>query len=623
MCLLRRRRLLAILLTATSIGPAVSSWAQGPQKKVLVLHSRARDTVFSIVADREMPLLLDRAMGSKVDYYSEHIDATRLPEAQYKTAFGDYLRLKYRSSRFDAVIATHQLAFDFLTSDRKELFPDAPIVFLTEDRTARQIPNSAGVVVERNYSGTLRLALQLQPDTTQVFVVSGSSLRDKANERVAREQFASLSPALTFTYLAGLTSQDIERRVAGLPSRSIVFYLIFYQDAAGANFSPVEYLDRLTSVANRPIYSWVDWTVGRGAVGGSVLSTDGQVEAVTNLAVRVLHGERPDSIPLLARTLDEYQVDWRQLQRWGIRDARVPAGTRIMFQMPSVLERYRGYIVTIAVLFLAQTAFIMVLFLQRIRLRRTEERARRSEAELRASYDRIHDLGVRLLTAQDAERTHIARELHDDISQQIAVVSVELQTFMRMAPQHEKDLKELERGLLDRVQEIGRSVHALSHRLHPAKLRFIGLVAAIDGLQRDFSRPNLKIVFSHDGAPPEVPHDVTLALFRMVQEAVQNAVEHSGAREVSVRLTGGVDGLTLTIVDDGSGFDVRAAEGKGLGLISMNERVDSIGGTLRILSSPGTGTRVEIKVPCTVPTREPNPEYDAAQRDEGVTFLGR
>jgi hypothetical protein len=86
-------------------------------------------------------------MGSKVDYYSEHIDATRLPEAQYKTAFGDYLRLKYRSSRFDAVIATHQLAFDFLTSDRKELFPDAPIVFLTEDRTARQIPNSAGVVV--------------------------------------------------------------------------------------------------------------------------------------------------------------------------------------------------------------------------------------------------------------------------------------------------------------------------------------------------------------------------------------------------------------------------------------------------------------------------------------------
>ena len=109
----------------------------------------------------------------------------------------------------------------------------------------------------------------------------------------------------------------------------------------------------------------------------------------------------------------------------------------------------------------------------------------------------------------------------------------------------------------------------------------------------------------------------------MVQEAVQNAVEHSGAREVSVRLTGGVDGVTLTIVDDGSGFDVRAAESKGLGLISMNERVDSIGGTLRILSSPGTGTRIEIKVPRTVPTREPNPEYDAAPRNEGVTFLGR
>ena len=145
-----RRRLLAILLAAIAVGPAVSSWAQKPQKKVLVIHSRRRDTEFSIVADQRMPGLLDQGMGRKVDYYSEHIDANRFSEEKYKGTFSDYLARKYRGVHFDLVIATHQLAFDLVSSYRNKLFPNTPVVYLTEDRGIQQdVLRTATELVDR------------------------------------------------------------------------------------------------------------------------------------------------------------------------------------------------------------------------------------------------------------------------------------------------------------------------------------------------------------------------------------------------------------------------------------------------------------------------------------------
>jgi two-component system sensor histidine kinase DegS len=150
---------------------------------------------------------------------------------------------------------------------------------------------------------------------------------------------------------------------------------------------------------------------------------------------------------------------------------------------------------------------------------------------------------------------------------------------------------------MNRTQELARSVHDLSHRLHPTKLRLIGLVAALQALQREVSRSDTAITFTHDGVPPNLPPDLTLSLFRIVQEALQNALKYSSATTVDVALRGGPPGLVLTIVDDGIGFDVEASWGTGLGLISIGERIEAIGGTLAIRSSPGGGTSFTIKVP--------------------------
>jgi signal transduction histidine kinase len=246
-------------------------------------------------------------------------------------------------------------------------------------------------------------------------------------------------------------------------------------------------------------------------------------------------------------------------------------------------------------LVLVQAALIAGLLVQASRRRQAEKHLLASQRKLSATHARISDLGRRLIQAQEGERSHIARELHDDISQQIALLSIEVHTLIGSAWPSPRDKKPL-RELMERVESLAKSVHDLSHRLYPAKLRLLGLVAGIKSLQRDFSQPDVLVVFTHQMGPAVIPHDVTLCVFRVVQEGLTNAIKHSGAREICVHLADNGDGLALTIVDDGSGFDVDTRYGKGLGLISMKERLEAVGGSLTIQSAPGSGTRIEASV---------------------------
>jgi signal transduction histidine kinase len=341
--------------------------------------------------------------------------------------------------------------------------------------------------------------------------------------------------------------------------------------------------------------------MGRGIVGGSLKDQDAEMRTVARLALRVLAGERPDSIPISSPDLNVSQLDWRQLRRWGISEARVPAGTIVRFREPSAWDRYKRYIITLAAVVSAQTALIAGLLLQRQRRRQAEAQLRGHRAELSTSYARIRDLGARLLSAQETERARIARDLHDDISQQLVLLTIDL-GLLGSAGQAEAEKWAGE--ALNHAQAISRSVRNLSHRLHPARLRLVGLVSALDSLRQEMAQPDMAIAFTHDNVPATLPPDLTLCLFRVVQEALQNALRYSRAHEVSVNLSGGSNGLTLTIVDDGVGFDVHGAWGKGLGLISMGERLQAIGGTFDIRSRPGAGTRLDVTVPLCVAAPE-------------------
>ena len=153
--------------------------------------------------------------------------------------------------------------------------------------------------------------------------------------------------------------------------------------------------------------------------------------------------------------------------------------------------------------------------------------------------------------------------------------------------------------MAERAAEIGEDLHNLSHELHPAKLQMLGLVQATQLLCRDLTdRHRVSIDFVHDRMPVDVPPEPALCLFRIAQEALQNVVKHSGARNASVTLTGSAQSLQLEITDSGSGFDT-AELGGGMGLLSMRERVNFLNGHLVIKSRRGanTGTRIAVRVP--------------------------
>ncbi len=593
------RRWLFALLAAVAIGSTVDLRAT-EQKSVLVLYANRRDSQVAIVGERELPGLLEDGLPEGLDYYAEYLDPGRFPDLVYESAFQDFIRSKYAGKRFDLIIAMQDVARQFLRVNRDRLVPGTLVVFFASAPGTARIENSTGVFGPVDFSGSVDLALALQPDLRHVFVILGAGSGDRSYESLARAQFARFEPRLTVAYLTGLPTKELDARLATLPSHSIVYYVVVDKDGAGRIFHPIAYLDRLAARTNAPTYSWVESAMDHGIVGGSLKSHVLQAQTIARQALRVLHGERADAVPVSSPNLNVLQVDSRQMRRWRIEESRLPAGTIVKFRQPSAWDLYGLYIIGAAVVVITQTLLIAGLLLQSEKRRRVESELRWREADLQNSYERIRDLGARLLQAQDTERSRIARELHDDISQQVALLEIDLE---QLSGSIDADARLLASDARDRATSIARSVHDLSHRLHPAKLRLIGLVAALDGLRHELSRSDVAITFAYDGVPSALPQELTLCLFRVAQEALQNALKYSGARQISLDLRWSAHELTMTIVDDGAGFDVERAWGSGLGLVSMSERLEGVGGSVAVQSRPGEGTRVEASVPAHVVQR--------------------
>ncbi|HEY0376836.1 MAG TPA: ATP-binding protein [Pyrinomonadaceae bacterium] len=208
------------------------------------------------------------------------------------------------------------------------------------------------------------------------------------------------------------------------------------------------------------------------------------------------------------------------------------------------------------------------------------------------------NLSGRLINAQEEERKRIARELHDDLNQRMALLSIELaQVGERI--QKPRQLRPLIHSLQTKAQEISAEIHRLSYRLHPSKLDHLGLAAAVESLCGELSGSGkIRVEFHQKGFPAVVTNDISLCVFRIAQESLRNCLKHSGARQARVVLEKTEGAVLLSVTDDGRGFDSRSDEmTRGLGFTSMRERLHLVGGEMRIRSQPLSGTRIEISVP--------------------------
>jgi PAS domain S-box-containing protein len=226
-----------------------------------------------------------------------------------------------------------------------------------------------------------------------------------------------------------------------------------------------------------------------------------------------------------------------------------------------------------------------------------EEITRRKQAD-----EALASVSHKLIEAQEKERTRIARELHDDINQRLALLAVELEQLQQNNPGADGEVRRRMIDLVRHITEIGMGVQAISHRLHSSKLEILGLVSACRSFCREVAEQHkVTVDFAADDVRREVPRDVSLCVFRILQESLNNAIKHSGAQHFEVRLRGVSDEIQLTVRDCGVGFDASAAlRGHGLGLISMRERASLVKGKISITSKPMAGTEITLCVPVAV-----------------------
>lgn len=221
-------------------------------------------------------------------------------------------------------------------------------------------------------------------------------------------------------------------------------------------------------------------------------------------------------------------------------------------------------------------------------------------SERKRNEEALKHLGSRLIAAQEEERKRIARELHDDLNQRMAVLSIELDQLSQKT-RNSLGLQNRLHKMQLQAQEISSDIHRLSYKLHPSKLDHLGLTAALKSLCEELTltqNGKLRVHFHQSKVPADLRKDVTLCLFRIAQETLRNSVKHSAADSVQVVLTKTYNSIRLSISDNGCGFDTSSElMDKGLGFISMHERLRLVGGEIKIRSRPLHGTRIDVVIP--------------------------
>jgi PAS domain S-box-containing protein len=219
--------------------------------------------------------------------------------------------------------------------------------------------------------------------------------------------------------------------------------------------------------------------------------------------------------------------------------------------------------------------------------------------ERKRAEEALSSMSRRLIEAQEQERTRIARELHDDMGQRLALVANELEQLQHSSPDLDVEIGRRIAELKKHTFQIATDIQSLSHKLHSSKLEYLGIAAAMRGFCQEFGgQQKVKVEFKSNDVPSRLSSDISLCLFRVLQEALHNSVKHSGAGQVEVRLWGTPDEIHLAISDSGAGFDREAAkESRGLGLISMEERLKLLQGTFSIETQPQRGTTIHARVP--------------------------
>lgn len=561
-------------------------WAANRPMNVLVLAGDEPNQPSLANALTEMRAQFNKDDPTAVSLYTEYLDLARFQSADYALQVLSWLGTKYRSVPLDLIVCISRPTLQLILPARDRLWPGVPITFAIPeagDSPALKLPpDVVGFVMRYDFEGTARLVLKLLPRTKHLAVVAGSARRDREFQREMMSVSAKLGPGLDTIDLGGLSFEDLANRLSSLPAQTAVLWTAVTEDNTGRQFVPRDALAALAPRANAPIFGPTVTYLGTGIVGGSVLDFRVLGRRAALLSQQVLYEGLRGNPARGGNSANQIQLDWRQLRKWEIPADRIPAGSLVLFRTTSLWDEHRAAILIISGFIVVQMILITLLLLEGRRL----HLARRELA----------GLSSRLISAQDEERARIARELHDDISQRLALFVIEIDQIRENNPNSPAE-PELQR-LSEKAVATAADLHELAQGLHPSKLDHLGLLPAVREFCREVElRSGVDVDVITDHWPAILGKDATLCLYWIVQEALQNVVRHSHAHRANLQFVGRSHEISVIIADDGCGFDLSSVAGRGIGLAGMRERLRGVQGSVNVHSKPGTGTRLRVSIP--------------------------
>ena len=374
---------LAILLAAMAWLPSESLGYSG--KRLLVLNSYAPGYKWTIDVNRGISSTVIKA-DKTVRIHQEYMDTKWVSDQAYFRLLYETYRYKFRSTRFDVIIAADNDAFDFLLKYRDRLFPGTPVVFCGVNNFDRSQLRGAklitGVIETADFKATIDLALQLHPRTGQMVVINDTTTTGRAVHDQIVQVLPRYRDRVNFLFWENMELAEILAKLQKLPSDSLVFYSFFFRDSTGRVFESDESIALISQRSTVPVYGAWDFNLGYGIVGGMLTSGYYQGETAATMAMRVLHGEKVENIPIVMQSPNSYQFDYRQLQRFGIDLDSLPPKSTVINRPLDIYTVHRTTIWGIAAA-MASLVLIILLLLRNMSIKkRGEERLRQLTEEL-------------------------------------------------------------------------------------------------------------------------------------------------------------------------------------------------------------------------------------------------
>jgi signal transduction histidine kinase/ABC-type uncharacterized transport system substrate-binding protein len=599
----------AVLSILTTIEAAAAE-----SKRVMMLHSFGREfrpwSEYATTIREE----LNRQSRWSLDITEHSLVTARSSDEDPEAAFVEYLRALFAKRPLDLIVSLGAPAAAFVQRNRQQLFATTPMVFTAVEvrrvKYSDLTANDAVVAVRTDHLPIIQNILHVLPDTKHVAVVVGVSPGEIFWRKEIAREVKPLEGRVKFIWWDNLSFEDILKHAAKLPTNSAIFWETISVDAAGIVHEGGAALAKLHAVANAPIFSHDESFFGSATVGGPMTSLLGVSRETAAVAIRILGGEKAGDIKIAPIGWDAPKFDWRQMQRWGISESRLPTGSQILFREATAWERYRWQIILTGIVLLLQTALIIVLLDEHRRRRAAEVESRQRMAEL-AHLNRQTTAG------------ELSASIAHELNQPLGAILSNAESAELMLESQAPNLEEIKTILADIKRADQRATDVIK------RLRRLFSKSAVEARNVDLNEIVSEVIgiLSAQAAARGIsvttgltPHSLILKgdrvqLEQVVLNLVANAIDALAGvdqdnRRISIRThLLGEDTAELSVSDSGPGFrpDVlnqifepfftTKDSGMGMGLTIARTIVETHGGRIWAENQPGAGAIFRLTLP--------------------------